>query len=89
VGILSWILFGLIAGAVARMAVPGQQAKGCLSTLAIGLAGALIGGFIGGLVLDQEIHFGWDLGPFLLAVAGAIILLLLLNAIAGRRRRRW
>jgi uncharacterized membrane protein YeaQ/YmgE (transglycosylase-associated protein family) len=88
-GILSWILFGLIAGAVARMAVPGSQASGCIATLAVGLAGALIGGFVGEIVFDQEIEFGWDLGPFLLAVGGAIALLLLLDALASRRRRRW
>ncbi len=87
-GFLSWILFGLVAGAVARMAVPGRQ-SGCLTTLAVGLAGALIGGFVGELVLDQEIDFGWDLGPFLLAVGGAILLLLLLDALGARRRRRW
>jgi uncharacterized membrane protein YeaQ/YmgE (transglycosylase-associated protein family) len=88
-GILSWILFGLVAGAVARMAVPGRQASGCIATLAVGLAGALIGGFVGEIVFDQEIEFGWDLGPFLLAVGGAIALLLLLDALASRRRRRW
>jgi uncharacterized membrane protein YeaQ/YmgE (transglycosylase-associated protein family) len=88
-GFLSWILFGLVAGAVARMAVPGRQSSGCLATLAVGLAGALVGGFLGELVLDREIDFGWDLGPFLLAVAGAILLLLLLDAIGSRRRSRW
>lgn len=88
-GFLSWILFGLVAGAVARMTVPGRQASGCLATLAVGLAGALIGGFLGELVLDRDVHFGWDLGPFLLAVAGAILLLLLLDAVGSRRRRRW
>jgi uncharacterized membrane protein YeaQ/YmgE (transglycosylase-associated protein family) len=88
-GILSWILFGLVAGAVARMFVPGRQASGCIPTLAVGLAGALIGGFLGELIFDQHIRFGWDLGPFLLAVGGAIVLLLLLDAVGGRRRRRW
>ena len=88
-GILSWILFGLVAGAVARMAVPGRQASGCIATLAVGLAGALIGGFLGELILDQDVHFAWDLGPFLLAVAGAILLLLLLEAVGSRRRSRW
>lgn len=88
-GLLSWILFGLVAGAVARMVVRGQQASGCLATLAVGLAGALIGGFLGELVLDQEVTFGWDLGPFLLAVGGAVLLLLLLEAIGRRQRRRW
>ncbi len=88
-GFLSWILFGLVAGAVARMAVPGRQASGCLATLAVGLAGALIGGFLGGLLLDRDVQFGWDLGPFLLAVAGSILLLILLDAVGSRRRRRW
>jgi uncharacterized membrane protein YeaQ/YmgE (transglycosylase-associated protein family) len=87
-GILSWILFGLVAGAVARLFVPGN-ASGCISTLAVGLAGALIGGFLGELIFDQDIEFGWDLGPFLLAVGGAVVLLLLLDLVGGRRRRRW
>ena len=88
-GFLSWILFGLVAGAVARMAVPGRQANGCIATLAVGLAGALIGGFLGELILDRDVHFGWDLGPFLLAVGGAVLLLLLLEAMGSRRRSRW
>jgi uncharacterized membrane protein YeaQ/YmgE (transglycosylase-associated protein family) len=89
VGFLSWVLFGLIAGAVARMVVPGRRATGCLATLVVGLAGALIGGFLGELILDREVDFGWDLGPFLLAVGGAIVLLLLLDWMGARRRRRW
>jgi uncharacterized membrane protein YeaQ/YmgE (transglycosylase-associated protein family) len=86
VNLLSWILFGLVAGAIARLLVPGRQATGCLATLAVGIAGALIGGLIGEVVLGDEVEFRWDLGPFLLAVAGAVLLLLLLQAISGRRR---
>ena len=88
-GILSWILFGLIAGAVARMIVPGRQASGCIATLAVGIAGALIGGFLGGLLLGQDVEFGWDLGPFLFAVGGAVLLLLLLEALSRRQSHRW
>ncbi len=83
-GILSWILFGLVAGAIARLAVPGTGGLGCITTLAVGIAGALLGGFLGELILGEEIEFGWDLGPFLVAVAGAVLLLLLLRAL-GRR----
>jgi uncharacterized membrane protein YeaQ/YmgE (transglycosylase-associated protein family) len=88
VGVLSWLLFGLLAGAVARLVVPGRQAIGCLTTLAIGLVGALIGGLIGEALFGHKLHYGWDLGPFLLAVAGAVVLLLAFDAVAGRRRRR-
>jgi uncharacterized membrane protein YeaQ/YmgE (transglycosylase-associated protein family) len=87
VGLFSWILFGLIAGAIARLVVPGRHAFGCLGTLAVGIAGALIGGLIGEVVLGNEVRFRWDLGPFLLAVAGSVLLLLALEALSGRRRR--
>jgi len=83
-GILSWILFGLIAGAIARLAVPGAQRIGCLATIAVGIVGALIGGVIGEVVLGHEVRFKWDLGPFLLAVAGSVVLLLALEALRGR-----
>ena len=84
-GIVSWIAFGLLAGAVARLIVPGRHGIGCLATIAVGLVGALIGGAIGELVLGRETRFDWDLGPFLLAVAGSVVLLLALRALAGRR----
>ncbi len=80
-GIFSWILFGLLAGAVARALTPGRQSIGCFGTLAIGVIGALLGGFLGEAVFDDEIRFGWDLKPFLISVLGAIVLLLGLNAL--------
>jgi len=86
-GILSWIAFGLLAGAVARVLTPGRHALGCIGTLAVGLVGALLGGLIGEIVLgEDDVEFRWDLGPFLLAVLGAVVLLLALRALSGRRR---
>lgn len=82
--ILGWIVFGLLAGAVARALTPGRQGIGCFGTLAVGVVGALLGGFLGEAVFDEDIDFGWDLKPFLLAVAGAIVLLLALNALRRR-----
>jgi uncharacterized membrane protein YeaQ/YmgE (transglycosylase-associated protein family) len=82
--IFGWILFGLLAGALARALTPGKQRLGCFGTLAVGVVGALLGGFLGEAVFDDEIDFGWDLKPFLLAVAGAMILLLGLNALSRR-----
>jgi uncharacterized membrane protein YeaQ/YmgE (transglycosylase-associated protein family) len=89
VGIISWLLFGLLAGLVARAVTPGRHSIGCLPTLAVGLVGALVGGLVGDVVLGHRVHFGWDLGPFLLAVLGAVVLLLALEALAGRRQRRF
>ena len=86
-GLLSWILFGLLAGAVARLLVRGRQPIGCLPTIAVGVVGALIGGLVGEVVLGRDVRFRVDLGPFLLAVVGAVVLLLALEALAGRRRR--
>ncbi len=83
-GILGWIVFGLLAGLVARAVTPGRHGIGCVGTLAVGVIGALIGGFLGEAVFEEEIDFGWDLKPFLLSVAGAIVLLLGLNALRRR-----
>ena len=82
--ILGWILFGLLAGLVARAITPGRQSIGCIGTLAVGVIGAILGGFLGEAVLEDEISFGWDLKPFLLAVAGAVVLLLALNTLRRR-----
>ena len=89
-GIISWLLFGLLAGAVARILTPGRHPRlGCIGTIAVGMVGALIGGLIGDIVLgDDDVRFDWSLGPFLLAVLGAAILLFTLEALA-RPRRRW
>jgi len=86
VGVVSFLLFGLVAGAVARLLTPGRQAIGCLPTLAVGVVGAFLGGLVGEVVLGHHVHFGWSLGPFLLSVLGAVVLLLLLEALQGKRR---
>ena len=90
-GIVSFLLFGLLAGFVARALTPGRQSIGCLPTLAVGVLGALLGGVVGNVVLGHKVHFGWHLGPFLLAVVGAVALLLILETVAGKRsvRRPW
>ena len=87
-GIVSFLLFGLLAGLVARALTPGRQAIGCLPTIAVGVLGALLGGVIGNVVLGHKVHFGWHLGPFLLAVVGAVALLLILETVTGKRRVR-
>lgn len=84
-GLLSWIVFGLIAGAVAKFLMPGRDPGGCIMTIIIGIVGALLGGF-----LATQLGFGgisgFDLRSFFIAVLGSIVLLILWRMISGRRR---
>lgn len=81
-GILGWILFGLIVGAVAKLLMPGRDPGGIIVTMLLGIAGALLGGFLGqALGLYRE---GEPAG-FIMATLGAIVLLALYRAMVGRR----
>ena len=86
-GLLGLIVFGFLAGLVARMVTPGNQRYGCLVTICVGIVGAFLGGVIGKVVLGHDVNAAWDLVPFLFAVAGAVILLLALEALGGRKHR--
>ena len=83
-GIIAWIVFGLLAGAVAKLLMPGKDPGGCIVTMLIGIAGALIGGFIGTALGFGGIE-GFDFRSFIIAVIGAIALLLIYR-LATRRR---
>lgn len=85
-GILGWILLGFIAGSIARWIVPGRQPGGCIGTTAVGIVGALIGGALASAAGVGEIDEFFDLGTWGIAIAGAVLLLLVLQAISGRRR---
>ncbi len=74
-GILSWIVFGLLAGLVAKLLMPGNDPGGFFVTILIGIAGALVGGFIARALGMGDIG-GFNLGSFLIAVVGAVILLI-------------
>ena len=86
-GLISWVLFGLVAGIVAKLLMPGKDPGGCIVTSLIGIAGALLGGF-----LATALGFGgvaaWDLRSFAIAVIGAILLLVIYRALKGRGTRR-
>jgi uncharacterized membrane protein YeaQ/YmgE (transglycosylase-associated protein family) len=86
VGIIAWILLGLFAGAIARAIIPGRtEPGGCIGTTAVGILGALLGGFIASALDIGEIDEFFDLGTWLIAIGGSLILLIILNAIIGRR----
>jgi len=83
VGILSWIIFGLIAGIIAKVLMPGRDPGGCIITILLGVAGAFVGGFIYRLATGTKVlYFGFDLGSFAIAVLGAVVILLLYRLIA-------
>lgn len=85
-GVLSWILFGLIAGAIAKLIVPGKDPGGCLVTVLIGIAGSLIGGFFGTELFNYGRVTGFDLRSFLIAIVGSITLLVVYRMFVGRRK---
>ncbi len=83
-GILSWIIFGLIAGAIAKFLTPGRDPGGCIVTIIIGIVGALLGGWIA-TALGYGGISGFDLRSFVIAILGSILLLLLWRVVGGRR----
>lgn len=85
-GVLSWILFGLIAGAIAKALHPGKDPGGWIVTIIIGIVGGIIGGFIGQFLGWGDVN-GWNFKSFLLAVVGAVILLWIYS-MATRNRGR-
>ena len=86
-GILGFLLLGLIAGAIAKAILPGRQGGGWVITLVLGVVGAILGGWIGSLIFGGGLSEFFDLRTWLLAILGAIIVLLIYGAVAGRRSR--
>lgn len=84
-GLISWIVFGLIAGAIAKFIMPGKDPGGCIITMIIGVIGALLGGFIATALGFGGIS-GFDWRSMLIAILGALLLLFIWRMIAGRRR---
>jgi uncharacterized membrane protein YeaQ/YmgE (transglycosylase-associated protein family) len=81
-GILSWILFGLVVGIIAKLLMPGRDPGGFIVTILLGIAGALVGGFAGSAMgfYGPGQSAGW-----LMSILGAVILLVLYRMVARRR----
>jgi uncharacterized membrane protein YeaQ/YmgE (transglycosylase-associated protein family) len=84
-GFLGFLLLGLIAGAIAKLILPGRQGGGWIITLVLGVVGALLGGFLGNLIFGVGLEKFFDLTTWLLAIGGAIIVLLVYGAITKNR----
>ena len=87
-GILSWIIVGLIAGVLAKWIMPGRDPGGILVTILIGIVGAVIGGFLVGMVVPGDAISGINITTILVATLGAIILLAIYRWYAGRSASR-
>jgi uncharacterized membrane protein YeaQ/YmgE (transglycosylase-associated protein family) len=83
--IIGWIIFGLIAGAIAKLLMPGKDPGGMTVTMLLGIAGALVGGFIGRALWGSTGVNDWSIGSFALAIGGAILLLFLYRLFIHRR----
>ena len=81
-GILSWILFGLVVGVIAKLLMPGRDPGGFIITILLGIAGALIGGFVGRALGLYETNQG---AGWIMSILGAIVLLLLYRMMVRRR----
>lgn len=81
-GVIGWIVFGLIVGAIAKLLMPGRDPGGIIVTMLLGIAGALLGGFVGR-------SLGWygpeDAAGFLMSLVGAVLLLFIYRMMIGRR----
>ena len=86
-GIIAFIILGLLAGIIAKALLPGDDPGGMIVTALIGIAGALLGGFLAGAIFDADpLDEFFDISTWLTAIVGAIVLLLIYRLVMGRRR---
>jgi uncharacterized membrane protein YeaQ/YmgE (transglycosylase-associated protein family) len=84
-GLIAWIILGLIAGAVAKWVMPGPDPGGCIVTILIGVVGALLGGFLSTLLGFGGLTGNLDWRSLIIAILGAIVLLAIWRMLRGRR----
>ena len=88
-GIIGWVLLGLVAGVIAKAVMPGDDPGGIVITILLGIAGALIGGFLANALLGRDVNEQFfDLATWVSAIVGALILLALYRVVAGGRYAR-
>ena len=83
---LAFLLLGLIAGAIAKAILPGKQGGGWFITLLLGVVGALLGGWLGSLLFGVGLEEFWSIQTWLVAIVGAIVVLLIYGLITRRSR---
>jgi uncharacterized membrane protein YeaQ/YmgE (transglycosylase-associated protein family) len=86
-GFLGFILLGLIAGAIAKLILPGKQGGGWIATLLLGVAGALLAGWLGGILFGYSYEGFFDVTSWIVAIVGALIVLIIWGLITRNRRK--
>ncbi|WP_329500614.1 GlsB/YeaQ/YmgE family stress response membrane protein [Kitasatospora herbaricolor] len=85
-GVIAWILIGLLAGAIAKALMPGRDPGGLIVTILIGIAGGLLGGWLGKVIFGVDSIDGFfDLSTWIAAIVGSLLVLVVYRAVAGRR----
>ena len=84
-GIIAWIVLGLIAGAIAKALMPGRDPGGCIITIIIGIVGALLGGFLSTVLGFGGLTGDLDWRSLIIAVLGSVVLLAIWRMLRGRR----
>jgi uncharacterized membrane protein YeaQ/YmgE (transglycosylase-associated protein family) len=88
-GIIAWIILGLVAGLLANALVPGRRSEGLILTCVIGIVGALLGGWLATKLFHiHSLHGFFNLSTWITAIVGAAVLLLIYHLITGRSSRR-
>jgi uncharacterized membrane protein YeaQ/YmgE (transglycosylase-associated protein family) len=85
-GFFGFLLLGLLAGAIAKLILPGKQGGGWLITLLLGVVGALLGGFLGSVLFNAPLEEFFSIQTWLLAIGGSIVVLLIYGLLVGRRK---
>lgn len=85
--IIGWIILGLLAGAIAKWIMPGHQGGGWFVTLLLGVVGALVGGWIGTAIFDVGLEDFWSMQTWIVAILGAIAVLLVYGLLTNKRSR--
>ena len=87
-GFIAFLILGLIAGAIAKMILPGRQGGGWIATLVLGVIGALLGGWLGGLLFDVPLENFWSIQTWLVAIVGALIVLVIYGFVTRKSGNR-
>lgn len=85
-GILGWLVLGLIVGAIAKAIMPGNQGGGWIVTIILGIIGAVLGGFLGSLIFNVSLGGFFDIKTWLLAIVGALLVLFIWGVVTKNRR---